>query len=169
MAFLLVAYALLIEALLLAVAVFGLFWAPFGALVCARIAKPKGLPVARYTIKGLVYSMLLFFPWVYLVIRMSGRHLPASCTSAGYIALYVCWFAILLVKTVHGSNAIIGILQAMLLVVSIVQFYFIPSNNRMARADEELNCVYLSPFFYMSIGLYIHLFYSLITAGSLWR
>ncbi len=167
MAFLLVAYALLIEALLLAVAVFGLFWAPFGALVCARIAKPKGLPVARYTIKGLVYSMLLFFPWVYLVIRMSGRHLPASCTSAGYIALYVCWFAILLVKTVPGSNAIIGILQAMLLVVSIVQFYFIPSNNRMARADEELNCVYLSPFFYMSIGLYAQLFYNLITRGRI--
>ena len=55
----------------------------------------------------------------------------------------------------------------MLLVVSIVQFYFIPSNNRMARADEELNCVYLSPFFYMSIGLYIQLFYNLIARGRI--
>ena len=70
MAFLLVAYALVVEALLLAVAAFGLLWSPFGALVCARIAKSKGVPVAPNAIRGLVYSMLLF---------SHGRILQSEC------------------------------------------------------------------------------------------
>ena len=173
MAFLLVAYALLIEALLLAVAVFGLFWAPFGALVCARIAKPKGLPVARYAIKGLVYSMLLFFPWAYFAIRMSGRQIPTSCIVAGYIALYCCWFAILFIGYFHvsintsGPHGFLTLLHATLLIVSIVQFHCVSPYTRSSSGIAYLRYTHLAPFFYMSIGLYIHLFYNLIARGRI--
>ena len=175
MAFLLVAYALAVQALLLAIAVFGLLWAPFGALAYAWIAKSKGIPVAPNVIRGLVYSMLLFFPWAYFAIRMDGRQIPTSCIVAGYVALYVCWFAILFNRAFYvaidasGPNGFLAILHATLLIVSIVQFHCVSPYTRSPRGIAYLRYTRLAPFFYMSIGLYIQLFYNLITAGSPWQ
>ena len=158
MGFALVFYSLALEIFLLFLAAFGLLWAPFGALACAWTAKSKGMPVTRYAVRGLVYSMLLFFPWVYFMMRMSGRRIPASCIVARYIALYGGWFAILLSMSISRSNAIIALLHSTLLVVSLVQFYFVPSKNERTPNDDKFGFVYLSPFFYISIGLYIQLF-----------
>lgn len=175
MAFLLVAYALVVEALLLAVAAFGLLWSPFGAVVYAWIAKSKGVPVAPNAIRGLVYSMLLFFPWAYFAIRMSGRQIPTSCIVAGYVALYCCWFAILFIEYFYvsintsGPHGFLTLLHATLLIVSIVQFHCVSPYTRSSSGIAYLRYTHLAPFFYMSIGLYIQLFYNLITAGSLWR
>ena len=173
MAFLLVAYALVVEALLLAVAAFGLLWSPFGALVYARIAKSKGVPVAPNAIRGLIYSMLLFFPWAYFAIRMSGRQIPTSCIVAGYIALYCCWFAILFTRyfyvstNIPGPHGFLALLHATLLVVSIVQFHCVSPYTRSSSGIAYLRYTHLAPFFYMSIGLYIHLFYNLIARGRI--
>ena len=164
MGFLLIVYALAMQVLLLAIALFGLLWAPFGALACAWTAKSKGMPATRYAVRGLVYSLLLFFPWVYLMMRMSGRCIPASCIVVGYVALYGGWFAILLIISISRSNAIIALLHSTLLVVSIIQFYFV-SKNKKAPNDDKLGFVYLSPFFYISIGLYIQLFLAVREGG----
>ena len=175
MAFLLLAYALVVEALLLAIAVFGLLWAPFGALAYAWIAKSKGIPVAPNAIRGLVYSMLLLFPWAYFAIRMDGRQIPTSCIVAGYVALYVCWFAILFNRAFYvaidasGPNGFLALLHATLLIVSIVQFHCVSPYTQSSRGIAYLRYTRLAPFFYMSIGLYIQLFYNLITTGSLWQ
>lgn len=165
MGFLLIVYALAMQVLLLAIALFGLLWAPFGALACAWTAKSKGMPATRYAVRGLVYSLLLFFPWVYFMMRMSGRRIPASCIVVGYIALYGGWFAILLIISISRSNAIIALLHSTLLVVSLVQFYFVPSKNERTPNDDKLGFIYLSPFFYISIGLYIQLFLAVRDGG----
>ena len=175
MGFALVFYSLFLEIFLLFLAAFGLLWAPFGAVVYAWIAKSKGVPVAPNAIRGLVYSMLLFFPWAYFAIRMTGRQIPTSCIVAGYVALYVCWFAILFNRAFYvaidapGPNGFLALLHATLLIVSIVQFHCVSPYTRSSSGIAYLRYTHLAPFFYMSIGLYIHLFYNLITAGSLWR
>lgn len=171
MGFALVFYSLFLEIFLLAVAAFGLLWAPFGALVYARIAKLKGAPVAPNAIRGLVYSILLFFPWAYFAIRMTGRQIPTSCIVAGYIALYCCWFAILFTRAFYvaidapGPNGFLALLHAALLIVSIVQFHCVSPYTRSSSGIAYLRYTHLAPFFYMSIGLYIQLFYNLITRG----
>lgn len=166
-------YALALDVWLVLVAAFGLIWAPVGALVYAWIAKSNGLPVARYAIRGLGYSMLLFFPWVYFAIQMNGRHIPASCLVAGYVALYICWFTILCAKAFYistnlsGPNEIIALLHATLLILSIVQFHCISPYTQNSLGIAFLRYARLAPFFYMSIGLYIQLFYNLIAAGRI--
>ena len=70
---------------------FGLVWAPFGALVCRRIARSRGLSPRRYGIAGAVYPVLFFAPWVYLVMRMRGRSVSIVIVRIVYILLYGAW------------------------------------------------------------------------------
>ena len=166
---LIVFYSLALDMLFTLVAALGLLWAPFGALAYAWIAKSKGVPVAPNAIRGLAYSMLLFFPWAYFAIRMDGRQIPTSCIVAGYVALYVCWFAICFNRAFYvaidasGPNGFLALLHATLLIVSIVQFHCVSPYTQSPRGIAYLRYTRLAPFFYMSIGLYIQLFYNLIT------
>lgn len=168
-------YALALDILFVLVAALGLLWAPFGALAYVWIAKSKGVPVAPNALRGLVYSMLLFFPWAYFAIRMDGRQIPTSCIVTGYVALYAGWFAILFTRyfymstNISGPHGFLALLHATLLIVSIVQFHCVSPYTQSPRGIAYLRYTRLAPFFYMSIGLYIHLFYNLVTAGSLWQ
>lgn len=73
---------------------FGLAWAPFGALTCKRIARSRGLNPRRYAIAGAVYSVLFFLPWVYLVMRMRGRSVSVVVIRITYILLYGTWLVL---------------------------------------------------------------------------
>ena len=66
----------------------GLLWAPFGALICARMARSRGLNRRRYAAAGAVYSVLFFWPWVYLVARMANRAVPAYLVRGAYATVY---------------------------------------------------------------------------------
>ncbi len=70
---------------------FSLPWAPFAALICALIARARGLPVGYYAKIGALYSALLFLPWVYLVARMLDKTIPNILIRIGYVLLYVVW------------------------------------------------------------------------------
>lgn len=74
------------------IALAGLLWAPFGALICARTARNKGLPVGRYAVAGAVFSVLYFFPWLYLSSRMNDRYLENSLIRWAYFVLYVMFW-----------------------------------------------------------------------------
>ena len=77
--------------------VFGWIWAPFAALVCARVARSQGLDSRRFAAAGAIYSTLFFWPWVYLLLRMHGRSVPAPVIRGAYIVLYaVIWPATVL-------------------------------------------------------------------------
>ena len=73
---------------------FGLVWAPFGALICRRIARSRGFDPRRYTIAGAVYPVLFFLPWVYLVRRMRGRSVSVVVVRNIYILLYGAWLVL---------------------------------------------------------------------------
>ena len=70
---------------------FGLVWAPFGALICRRIARSRGFDPRRYMIAGAVYPVLFFLPWVYLVRRMHGQSVSVVVVRSIYILLYGTW------------------------------------------------------------------------------
>lgn len=171
MAFGLAFYALAVEALLLYVVAFGALWAPFGALICARVAKSNGLPVRDNAVRGLAYSLLLLLPWVYFVMRLSGKQIPASCMIASYALLYVCWFMLMFAKGIaisidsSGPNGILAILYSALLVLSIIQWYFLPVVGKDSSSRKSIRYVYLSPFLYVSIVLFLQLGYNLVDRG----
>ena len=73
---------------------FGLVWAPFGALICRRIARSRGFDPRRYAIAGAVYPVLFFLPWVYLVRRMRGRSVSVVVVRNIYILLYGAWLVL---------------------------------------------------------------------------
>ena len=74
------------------VALAGLIWAPFGALISARAAHKRGLPVRRYAVAGAALSVLYFAPWLHLVMRMHDRHLPRFVIWCAYFILYVSFW-----------------------------------------------------------------------------
>ena len=71
--------------------IFGLPWAPFAAWICARSARKKGLDVRRHAVAGALYSALMFWPWVYFILRMNGRDVPAVLIRLFYIYVFAAW------------------------------------------------------------------------------
>ena len=68
-----------------------LLWAPFGALVCAVLARRRGLSPRRYAFAGAAHSAFFFLPWVYLVARMLGWVIPKPLIAIPYAVLYAAW------------------------------------------------------------------------------
>ena len=74
----------------------GIVWAPFGAAICGKIARKRGLDLDldlgdEYIKAGLSSSFWLFAPWIYLVSRMRGKPLPHTLVIAAYCALFLLW------------------------------------------------------------------------------
>lgn len=69
----------------------GLPWAPFAAWICGRSARKKGLDVRRHALAGALYSALLFWPWVYFILRMNGRNAPSALVRLFYISVFGLW------------------------------------------------------------------------------
>ena len=67
------------------------FWAPFGAVICAWTAKKKQLPVLKFAIAGALSSLFLLLPWFYTISRMSGERFPRPLAVLSYIAAYSIW------------------------------------------------------------------------------
>ena len=69
---------------------------PFAAMRCARVARLRGLPVARYALLGAVGAACFVMPYVYLILRMSGEAIDSRFVGAGHRVLFICWFLFLL-------------------------------------------------------------------------
>ena len=67
----------------------GVLWSPFAALICARVAHTRGLESRKYAAAGAVYSLLFFWPWVYLIARMYGKSIPGAVIRGAYVLLYI--------------------------------------------------------------------------------
>ena len=68
-----------------------LLWAPVAGGICTVLAKARGIDVRHHTVAAGVYSIILFFPWVYLVIRMIGLRPPRSLVAIVYVGLFSLW------------------------------------------------------------------------------
>ena len=73
------------------IAVLGVMWAPFGAVICGGSAKIKQLPVLRFAIAGALSSLFMLLPWFYLITRMAGKPFPRPLAVLSYIAVYSSW------------------------------------------------------------------------------
>ena len=85
--------------------ILGLPWAPFAAWICARSARKKGLDVRRHAVAGALYSALLFWPWVYFILRMNGRNVPVVLIRLFYISVYASWMLGFVIITLGGAIA----------------------------------------------------------------
>ena len=75
----------------LLIALLGVMWAPFGAVICGGTAKNKQLPVLKFAIAGALSSMFLLMPWFYLITRMEGKHFSRPLAVLAYIVAYSIW------------------------------------------------------------------------------
>ena len=69
----------------------GALWAPFNALLCFRASKKQGMDGWRHGVAGAAYSIFLFAPGVYLLMRLRGNAIQQPQIVAAYIALYGLW------------------------------------------------------------------------------
>ncbi len=70
----------------------GTLWSPIAALICGIAARRRGLPALKYAAMGAGYSIMFFFPSVYLTLRMFDRSVPRRVAIIGYILHYAIWF-----------------------------------------------------------------------------
>ena len=71
--------------------ILGVGWAPMAAVVCWMIARRKGLSTRRFAVMGGVFSVLLLFPWVYIVLRMVNLRVPQLLVILFYVTVYASW------------------------------------------------------------------------------
>ena len=64
-------------------------WTPFAALICARIARRKGLSATRLAVHAAIYSALLFLPWRHLIRQMRGASITRASVNGAYTFVYV--------------------------------------------------------------------------------
>ena len=76
---------------MLLLAVVGLLWSPFAAAICGGVAHRKGGEGSKSAADGLLGSILLFLPWVYMLSRLHGRPMGVGTVIAGYLLLFLLW------------------------------------------------------------------------------
>ena len=64
-------------------------WAPFAALICARIARRRELSIKRPAIHAAIYSVLLFLPWRHLIRQMRGEPITRANINSAYFFAYL--------------------------------------------------------------------------------
>ena len=69
----------------------GVLWSPFAGLICGFIARRDGRSFARYTIVGMIASLLFFWPWVYIVRQMNEYPLSVKVIRILYVLLFIFW------------------------------------------------------------------------------
>ena len=163
--------------------VFGLLWAPFAALITARMANNRGLERRKYAIVGATYSVLFFWPWVYLIARMRNRRIWGWVIRCVYVILYgliwpVTWLASainLIFLSAYVSSVLSWILSPLLL-LSVVMWFISKRNltkwqrgyakmRNGSPVDVLPDRVYILPFAYAFASV---LFFTILWLGQLW-
>ena len=87
----------------------GIVWAPFGALICARIADTNTMNWRTRAVVAALYSASGFVPWLLLFTRMQGKDIYPPVIILGYGTLFAAWLlglAILFFVFIEGSTPI---------------------------------------------------------------
>ena len=66
-----------------------LAWAPFAALICARLARQRCLNTNRPALHGAIYAALLFLPWRHLIRQMRGDPITRAKINSAYFFAYL--------------------------------------------------------------------------------
>ena len=68
---------------------FGVLWAPFAALITARVASARDMASGRMAEAGAKWSLPFFLPWIYLLMRMNCKRLSDKVVVGVYILMYL--------------------------------------------------------------------------------
>lgn len=105
----LIYFAWLVGVLGIVLGAVGIVWAPFGALICARIADTNTMNWRTRAVVGALYSASGFVPWLLLFTRMQGKDVYPPVIILGYGALFAGWLlglAFLLFVFIEDSTPI---------------------------------------------------------------
>ncbi len=69
----------------------GLAWSPFAALITWRMARSRGLNGWRYALTGAAFSVFLLLPWLLLVTALRKRYVSDTAVRLSYAFLYIAW------------------------------------------------------------------------------
>ena len=97
---------LVIGALLLLVTVVIALLSPVAALVSGVLAYRRGLNAFKYTTVGLLYSVMLGFPWLFLTLGMLNLSVPRIMVRTLYFVTYGVWLICILVIFVFAISYI---------------------------------------------------------------
>ena len=78
-------------AILLALAVLGVLFMPIAAVSSALVARQKGTNPYALAARGSLYSLLLFAPSVYFILRLFNKDVSPAFLVCGYSLLYAVW------------------------------------------------------------------------------
>ena len=83
------AASLLAYSVTLLIAILCIAWTPFAALICARIARQRGLSPKCPAVHGAIYSVILFVPWLHLTRQMRGDPITRENIDLAHTLTYV--------------------------------------------------------------------------------
>ena len=87
----LIYFASLVGGLGIVLGAVGIVWAPFGGLICARIADTNTVNWRTRAVVGALYSASGFVPWLLLLTRMQGKDIYPPVIILGYGTLFAAW------------------------------------------------------------------------------
>lgn len=138
--------------------------APVGALVCAIMARRRGLSAWRFAGLGAGNMALLLLPWIYTVARLARRRPPHGLVAMAYIILYSAWFigpiaGLWLLLCVGWSRdslfwnlkPVIGLLSIVQLVTWVGSMVWLSNRHSALRLSTMPNLVYLQPFILLAL------------------
>ena len=95
----------------LALGILGVLWIPGAAVSCALLSRRARRPAGDLAGAGLVHSLLLLLPWVYLVVRMSGVTAPPVMgkvlAALGYAGLYTVWAVVFVGYVIEAARSML--------------------------------------------------------------
>ena len=69
----------------------GVVLSPVAGFISRRLARRRGLNVRRFTVVGVIYALMLGFPWLFVVFGMRGWNIPRFLIRTIYFLLYAAW------------------------------------------------------------------------------
>ena len=75
-------------------------YAPIAGVTCARYAIQQNRPdILQHFIIGVICSVLLLMPWIYIRQRMEGKSIPVQRIKSAYITLLGPWACLIFANT----------------------------------------------------------------------
>lgn len=149
----------------------GALWAPFNAFLCFSASKKQGMNGWRYGIAGAVYSIFLFAPGMYLLMRLRGNTVQRPQVILVYVALYGLWCCALVGSSgfmflatnpfdfgqhIAPYYGIFCVAMLLIAIVSCLELYALSQNKhilyRRPSTSLLLNRVQLTPFVAVWLG-----------------
>ena len=77
-----------------------IIYAPIAGVTCARYAIQKNRSdILQCFIAGVICSVLLLMPWIYIKQRMEGKSIAIQTIRTAYIALHILWACLIVANT----------------------------------------------------------------------